>query len=158
MTPGYGLFAFRSDFRMSDDAAVETKVLAFQNENSIQCIDSNGTSEPVLFFGDMDSPAKPAFFYTSIDGALRVCDGNYNNIGYLEDENNVVSDSLLNPESHVFVKYLKFISKTWFHEDVSYHAGTGYSLEANGFKTHDFAQANAGQGLDAFISYCKSCS
>ena len=39
VTPGYGLFAFRSDFRISDDTQNECKVLAVQDNNGIVFFD-----------------------------------------------------------------------------------------------------------------------
>ena len=68
--------------------------------------DSNDSTTNLLSFGEMEGDVKPGYFYTSIDGALRVCDGNYDNFSYLEVEEGVVSDALLTPGSHIFVKYL----------------------------------------------------
>jgi hypothetical protein len=152
MTPGYGLFSYRSDFRISDDEPLESRILAFQNDKGISFYDIEPTVN-LLTFGESNYPVKPDFYYASIDGALRVSDSNFDNIAYTE---NLVgqSDAEIDTDSHIFVKYLKFIDKTWFHEDATYHAddGThGYSPDDTGFATHDFASTNSGNGLDAFL-------
>ena len=150
ITPGYGLYAYRSDFRVSDDEAIETKILAFQNNKGVGFYDIEPTQN-LLLLGDMDNPMHPAFYYSSVDGGFRVSDGNFDNIGYLEDDFGAVSDAILDTNSHIFVKYLKFINKTWFHEDVTYGSGTGFSASTHGFSTHDFTSTGYSHGLDAFI-------
>lgn len=152
ITPGYGLYAYRSDFRISDDSPIESKILAFQNNHSIGIYDVESV-DGLLLLGDgtQTGSCKPSFFYSSIDGGLRVCDGNYDNISYQSLEDESLSDSLLDPSSHIFVKYLKYINKTWFPADVTYHdSTTGYDPD-QGFSTHNFASANDNRGLDAFI-------
>lgn len=150
ITPGYGLFAYRSDFRVSDDEPIESKILAFQNNRGIGFYDIDSTVS-LLQLGGLAEQPKPVFYYTSIDGALRVCDANYDNIEGLLEPNLTISDTLLNTNSHIFVKYLKYINKTWFPEGVTYASGSGFSPEEFGFATHDFANNNSGFGLDAYI-------
>ena len=146
VSPGYGLFAFRSDYRVSDDSANECKVLAFQDDKGISFYDLDSTPNLLIFGKEEGNEVRPMYYYTSIDGALRVCDSNFNNISY-EDDNSLI----LNKTSHVFVKYLKFIDKTWFHEGATYASGTGNDPLTAGFSTHDFALSNVGKGLDAYI-------
>ena len=45
ITPGYGLFAYRSDYRVSDDSPNEAKILAFQNVNGIGFYDIESTAD-----------------------------------------------------------------------------------------------------------------
>ena len=143
ITPGYGLFAYRSDFRVSDDLAIESKILAFQNLNGIGFYDVESTDK-LLLLGDMNNSAHPTFYYSSVDGALRVCDSNFQNTAPLAD----TANSTLDTNSHTFVKYLKFINKTWFPSSVTYEAGTG---NESGFSTHNFSNDGMQHGLDAFI-------
>ena len=154
ITPGYGLFAYRSDYRVSDDSPNEAKILAFQNVNGIGFYDIESTAD-LLQLGRMSSPCQPVFYYTSIDGALRVCDSNFNNINYVADGDDVIGTfgTPLDPDSHTFVKYLKFINKTWFHNGVTYHGDgdEGNDPNEHGFATHDFSGAGYTYGLDAYI-------
>lgn len=92
LEPGYGLFAFNSDYNVSSNANVETKLLAISDLNQIAIYDSQLNLSEITLGTDKNS-VKPNFYYT--EGALRVCDSNFTNTNNLP-------------------KKYGYISRTWF--------------------------------------------
>ena len=96
LRPGYGLFAFNSDFSVSDNAERRSKLLAVQQGNNIGIYDKNvplvdqstGIEYTNLNNDEMQLlplgvEIKPIFHY--IDGELKVCDSNFLNSSLKEN-------------------------------------------------------------------------
>ena len=59
----------------------EALIVAYQNANKIGFVDTEENVD-LLSLGAIEGLVKPAFYYSSMDGGLRVCDSNYDNIVY----------------------------------------------------------------------------
>ena len=87
LTPGYGLFAFNSDFNVSDNHERGTKMLAIQAAHAIGIHDINSSDAFNFNPSEIDlrantgsaSDEMPSPIFSYVDGALRVCDSNFNN-------------------------------------------------------------------------------
>ena len=142
-TPGYGFFTFGSDQRIKDNineindsSSTETSMLVYQTGNTVGIYDIQENNN-LLKLGPIENNVKPTFYYSLADGALRVCDANYDNI--IIDTDPDTSEQTINfIDSNFLTKYFKFMNKTWF-------PGTDSSVDHKGWINKD------SDGLDSFI-------
>ena len=88
--PGFGLFTFKSDYRLNNidesEAIItshETDIFVYQNENNVMGFDTE--SSQMTDLGSWPtSGQEPAYYYSQVDGALRVCDSNFKNFQHIE--------------------------------------------------------------------------
>ena len=143
-TPGYGFFSFKSDNRITDNinelggtTNVESTILAYQSSNTIGFFDTSNNDD-IISLGGNASEVKPAFYYSTVDGAIRMCDANYNNLFKTNDNSIDVANS------NFLTKYFKFMNKTWFSSNVT-------SSDDDTPIIHKGWINNETEGLDSFI-------
>ena len=142
-TPGYGFFTFKSDNRITNNintnagtTNVESTILAYQSSNKIGFFDTSNNNE-IISLGGNTSEVKPAFYYSTVDGAIRMCDANYSNL--------FKTDNVMDLENSNFLtKYFKFMNKTWFATNVASSDDTTATAHL-GWINNDTG------GLDSFI-------
>ena len=142
-TPGYGFFTFKSDNRITDNVNqldgttnVESTILAYQSSNTIGFFDT-GNNDDIISLGGNSSEVKPAFYYSTVDGAIRMCDANYSNLFKTNDLIDFVNSNFL-------TKYFKCMNKTWFASNVA-------SSDTDTPVPHEGWINNSTEGLDSFI-------
>jgi hypothetical protein len=142
-TPGYGFFSFKSDNRIKGNineiegnVNVESSILAYQSANAIGFFDIQNNDD-LVSLGNVEINVKPAFYYSTVDGAIRMCDSNYSNI-------NIDEGSIIPADSNFLTKYFKFMNKTWFASNVA-------SSDADTPVPHEGWINNSTEGLDSFI-------
>lgn len=124
--PGFGLFTFKSDYRLNNidesEAIItshETDIFVYQNENNVMGFDTE--SSQMTDLGSWPtSGQEPAYYYSQVDGALRVCDSNFKNFQHIEGVIN-------HDSSNTKTKYIKMFDKTWF-------PGLSSSISIKGWK------------------------
>ena len=145
IVPGYGFFCFRADNRVSGNideiegqTDVETAILVYGANNNISFFDT-GNSSNVLALGGASGGTRPVYYYSAVDGGLRVTDANYDNLNSDDDDN----INFLN--SNFATRYFKFMNKSWF-------AGSGVAnAEVNTTGDYKGWITNGTEGLDSFI-------
>lgn len=145
-TPGYGFFAFTADNRIFENIDqnlglkdIETSILVYQTENKLGFFDTVSNND-VITLGNIEVGVIPAFYYSSVDGALRICDANFNNLS-IDSDNIFIMD-----ESNIFTKYFKYMNKAWFNNT----SITNFDADQTPIY-HQGWIANNGNGLDNFI-------
>ena len=144
-TPGYGFFTFGADQKLVDnineingDLNVETSLLAYQTGAAIGIYDVEA-HDNLLTLGPQVDNVQPTFYYSLVDGALRVSDSYDGNIDIVVDEE--TSEQTINfTNSNFITKYFKFMNKTWFSG-----LGSDYEISHKGWIN------NNTDGLDSFI-------
>jgi len=109
LSPGYGLFAFDSDFNVSDNYDIPSKMLAIQQSDAIAIINETNAGAFATVSSEVDltnagsntnnEMPKPVFNY--IDGELKICNSNFDH---------TVFD---------YPKTYKYMRKCWFQHESS---------------------------------------
>ena len=120
--PGQGFFAFRTDNRIKDNINQiggidtifkESVILCYQAGKSIGFYDVQ-SNDDVIQVGPIENNVVTSFYYSVVDGALRVCDSNYDNMTLNYNSITGEPESIDFQDSNVFTRYFKFMNKTWF--------------------------------------------
>lgn len=142
-TPGYGLYVYRTDkfitgninhdsldtLTASSYTSDEALVVAYQNANKIGFVDTEENID-LISLGTIEGLVKPAFYYSSMDGGLRICDSNYDNIVY--DSFGEIDFSA----SNLYTRYFNhFNNKCWF-SDIRFKNSETEATHYKYVKTH----------------------